>query len=163
MREWTEHMQSCFERNTTLQMTEGEISCWRGTTEQPPQWICVVSSSLSNYCPEQFDFSRFHSWVHFKRVWSLIWGGERHFKVGGRTFQGLLYLCKLREPEWTYLFLRVNPDFQTNLSIPFPCVLLEQRPLRQPAHPCVLLIWHCRAQRIIFNTSNLFNFLFLFF
>lgn len=68
-------MQSCFERNTTLQMTEGEI-CWRGTTEQPPQWICVVSSSLSNYCPEQFDFSRFHSWVHFKRVWSLIWGGS---------------------------------------------------------------------------------------
>lgn len=37
--------------------------------------------------------------------------GERHFKVGGRTFQGLLYLCKLQEAEWTYLLLRVNPDF----------------------------------------------------
>lgn len=81
--------------------------------------------------------------------------GERHCKVGGRASQGPLYLCKLQEPEWTYLCLRVKPDFQTSLSIPFQCVLLEQSSLQQPARPCMLLVWHWIAQRIVFNSSNL--------
>lgn len=104
--------------------------------------------------------------MHFNRVWRLIgWvgGGEWHFKVGGRTFQSPLYLCKLQEAEWTYLFLRVNPDFQTSLSVPFQCLLLERRSLQPPAHPSMLLVWHCIAQRIVFNSSNLFIFLFYFF
>lgn len=88
-----------------------------------------------------------------------MWGGgeegERHCKVGGRASQGPLYLCKLQEPEWTYLCLRVKPDFQTSLSIPFQCVLLEQSSLQQPARPCMLLVWHWIAQRIVFNSSNL--------